>query len=492
MLQRLDVQSKTEPIRSVIPPRVDPSAKLAGGISLRTAVIVYAGIEFLSIAVSAFAAHILYQFIVLPSWNWQLTKTYVLSAVILATLVLLFSLAFHNFSAIRRQARHIFVWRGFGAVALSFSAFLTILVFLQLGELYSRGTLILQVVCIGLTVALSRSLFYSWLQSAMASNRIEARRIVLIGDNSHRSAFSKRLKESGIRTVGSFGYPQDRGAKRAIGANPRIHELIAGIRSLLPDDVAILAKRTITATTLELASTLAEIPAGVHIVPVDELNLLTSAQITPFGSLNTIQLFHPPLSTFDLFIKRAFDLVFASISLILLSPLFLIILLAIKLDSPGPISFRQVRHGFNNEEIRVFKFRSMTCLDDGGEFVPAVENDPRVTRIGRIMRQTNIDELPQLINVLHGEMSIVGPRPHAPGYNLFKDVIPPFSRRHKVKPGITGWAQVNGFRGVTDTLEKMQRRIECDLYYIDNWSFLLDLKIIIMTVLSRKAFTNAR
>ena len=170
MLQRLDVQSKTEPIRSVIPPRVDPSAKLAGGISLRTAVIVYAGIEFLSIAVSAFAAHILYQFVVLPSWNWQLTKTYVLSAVILATLVLLFSLAFHNFSAIRRQARHIFVWRGFGAVALSFSAFLTILVFLQLGELYSRGTLILQVVCIGLTVALSRTLFYSWLQSAMASN----------------------------------------------------------------------------------------------------------------------------------------------------------------------------------------------------------------------------------------------------------------------------------------------------------------------------------
>ena len=170
----------------------------------------------------------------------------------------------------------------------------------------------------------------------------------------------------------------------------------------------------------------------------------------------------------------------------------MVISIAIKLDSPGPIFFRNTRHGFNNDEIRVLKFRSMTLMEDDSRFSQAAENDPRVTRVGHIIRRTNIDELPQLINVLRGEMSLVGPRPHMTAHNaLFNNVIAPFSRRHNVKPGITGWAQVNGYRGPTDALEKMQRRIEYDLYYIDNWSFLFDLKIIVMTLFSKKAYLNA-
>jgi lipopolysaccharide/colanic/teichoic acid biosynthesis glycosyltransferase len=165
--------------------------------------------------------------------------------------------------------------------------------------------------------------------------------------------------------------------------------------------------------------------------------------------------------------------------------------IAIKLDSPGPVLFRQTRHGYNNETIKVFKFRSMTKADDG-EFVQAARNDSRVTRVGAILRRTNIDELPQLINVLRGEMSIVGPRPHATVHNkMFEGKISVFSRRHVVKPGITGWAQVNGLRGATETFEKMQRRVEHDLYYIDNWSFWLDLRIIVMTLFSKTAYTNA-
>jgi exopolysaccharide biosynthesis polyprenyl glycosylphosphotransferase len=200
----------------------------------------------------------------------------------------------------------------------------------------------------------------------------------------------------------------------------------------------------------------------------------------------------PPLSTFDLCIKRAFDLIFATIGLIVLSPLYLVVSAAIKLDSPGPIFFHQTRHGFNNEEIRVLKFRSMTVMEDGGNFTQAAVNDPRVTLVGRILRRTNIDELPQLINVLRGEMSIVGPRPHATAHNaFFNNRIAPFSRRHNVKPGITGWAQVNGFRGQTDTIEKMQRRIEHDLHYVDNWSFLFDIKIIVITLFSKQAYINA-
>jgi lipopolysaccharide/colanic/teichoic acid biosynthesis glycosyltransferase len=134
----------------------------------------------------------------------------------------------------------------------------------------------------------------------------------------------------------------------------------------------------------------------------------------------------------------------------------------------------------------------MTTMEDGDKFTQAVENDPRVTRVGRIIRHTNVDELPQLINVLRGDMSIVGPRPHATAHNaFFNNMIAPFSRRHNVKPGITGWAQVNGYRGATDTFEKMQRRIEYDLHYVDNWSLLFDLKIILMTIFSKSAYVNA-
>jgi putative colanic acid biosynthesis UDP-glucose lipid carrier transferase len=155
--------------------------------------------------------------------------------------------------------------------------------------------------------------------------------------------------------------------------------------------------------------------------------------------------------------------------------------------------FRQDRHGYNNKVIRVWKFRSMSTTEAGdGTFMPATKTDSRTTAVGRIMRRTNIDELPQLLNVLSGEMSIVGPRPHATVHNqIFEDKIMPFARRHNVKPGITGWAQVNGYRGPADTVDKMRRRVEYDLYYIDNWSLSLDLKIIMMTLFSRKAYINA-
>jgi len=173
-------------------------------------------------------------------------------------------------------------------------------------------------------------------------------------------------------------------------------------------------------------------------------------------------------------------------------PLLAVIAVLIKLDSRGPVLFQQNRHGYNNKQISVFKFRTMHIVEDGADFTQAIRNDPRVTRMGRLLRSTSIDELPQLFNVLSGEMSVVGPRPHPVALNTtFEAQIAPFSRRHNVKPGITGWAQVNGYRGETDTLEKMQRRVDYDLYYIDNWSFLFDLKIILMTLFSRKVYENA-
>jgi len=454
-----------------------------GAIRLRNAVAFYVTIEFCAVAIAAYFGSTFYHFVHLNLL--QPMPGYALAAITIATLVLIISITLRNFSAFRRQSRHIFLWKGIGAVALAFSVFLTILFFTQSGEAYSRGSLIFQIIIVGITVTSSRGIFYSWLHTAIAANRIEARRVALIGNASDCARFAGRLKSGGVQTVGAFRLPKNQQDKS-------VREIISQVRSFRADDIIVLATNDVMPKIFEFTASLSELPLGVHIVPVESLNALASLQIAEFDSLQTIQVYRPPLSTFELFVKRVFDFMLAFVGLIVLSPLFLIVSIAIKLDSPGPVFFRNTRHGFNNENIRVLKFRSMMTIEDGDQFTQATRNDPRVTSIGRIIRRTNIDELPQLVNVLRGEMSLVGPRPHATAHNaLFNDVIAPFSRRHNVKPGITGWAQVNGYRGATDAFEKMQRRIEYDLYYIDNWSFLFDLKILLMTLFSKRAFLNA-
>jgi Undecaprenyl-phosphate glucose phosphotransferase len=191
-----------------------------------------------------------------------------------------------------------------------------------------------------------------------------------------------------------------------------------------------------------------------------------------------------PLSGWARVAKRAEDIVVSSVALFLLLPLLALVAIVIKLESPGPVLFHQNRFGFNNDLIRIYKLRSMQHQPEPEHAVAqARRNDPRVTRVGRILRRTSIDELPQLFNVLRGDMSLVGPRPHPVALNEeFAELIDGYLARHRVKPGITGWAQVNGLRGETDTLDKMRRRVEHDLYYIDNWSLLFDLKILVATL----------
>jgi putative colanic acid biosynthesis UDP-glucose lipid carrier transferase len=189
--------------------------------------------------------------------------------------------------------------------------------------------------------------------------------------------------------------------------------------------------------------------------------------------------------------KRCLDYVLAASGLIALAPLLVLIAIAIKIDSPGPVFFRQRRYGQNNRIFRIFKFRTMKVAEDGPVVVQATREDARVTRVGRFLRGSSLDEIPQLINVLLGDMSIVGPRPHALAHDEdFDTRLDLFSRRRRVRPGITGWAQVNGFRGETRTLESIEGRMQHDLYYIDNWSIWLDLEIVARTILvfSRKAY----
>jgi len=221
----------------------------------------------------------------------------------------------------------------------------------------------------------------------------------------------------------------------------------------------------------------------INVVPDLEQYRLLNQSISQWGGLPVISLAGMPMTGSEKRLKYVFDWLGAGLLLLLFSPVLLVIALLVKLSSKGPVFFTQKRHGVGGEAIEIMKFRTMKLHQErAGQVTQATEADERVTGIGHFLRKTSLDELPQLFNVLKGEMSLVGPRPHALEHNdLFKSRIPKYMLRHKVKPGITGWAQVNGYRGQTETKEKMALRIEHDLWYIQNWSLWLDLKILLMT-----------
>jgi Undecaprenyl-phosphate glucose phosphotransferase len=439
--------------------------------------------EFIAVVSAAISASVFYHYTALGALPlaWQ----YVPAALYIACLILAVSLGFRHYNALQSQARLTFLWNGLAAVALAFSLFLSTMYLLKIAEGYSRGSFLVQIVAVGLAVLVVRAMAHTWIQSMIAASRMEAGRVVLIGNYRDCAQFAERLRGTGIQSVASLSLPLSH-------ANAIVRRLVESCRAIHPDDIVILMGQDRLAETPELVRSLSELPVRVHIVPLDAVNLLATARLADLGNVLTFEVSRPPLSLFDRVIKRIFDIVVSTLGLIALSPLYLSVAIAIKLDSRGPVFFRQTRHGYNNTRIRVFKFRTMTIMEDGPSVIQASRNDPRVTRVGRILRRTNIDELPQLFNVLTGTMSVVGPRPHATAHNdTFAEKIAPFSRRHSMKPGMTGWAQVNGARGSTDTLSKMQRRVEYDLYYIDNWSFILDVKIVLMTLFSKKGYIDA-
>ena len=215
-------------------------------------------------------------------------------------------------------------------------------------------------------------------------------------------------------------------------------------------------------------------------------------RVSSLGPVGLLDVKPQPLADWSGLVKSVEDRVLGLLLLALAAPLLALAALAIKLDSSGPVFFRQRRRGLNMDVIEVLKFRTMHVMEDGANLAQATRNDPRVTRVGRVLRRLSIDELPQLINVLRGEMSLIGPRPHALVHDdHYGDMLERYANRHQVKPGMTGWAQVNGFRGPTETADMMADRVACDLVYIDRWSLWLDLKILAMTVLVGFRHKNA-
>lgn len=268
----------------------------------------------------------------------------------------------------------------------------------------------------------------------------------------------------------------------------RLADLIALSRLFRIDDVLVLVSGERPGTDVPaVLRLLGTIPANIRLCPVlPELAHAPIRDAAMWHDRAVLTVHHRPLGGWSSTVKRAEDLVLGGVMAVVLAPLMLIIAAAVKIDSRGPVLFRQPRQGFNHNVFTVLKFRSM--VQEAGashEVKQATRNDSRVTRLGRILRRTSLDELPQILNVLRGDMSLVGPRPHAIVHNeLYSGLIDDYLGRHRVQPGITGWAQVNGLRGETETLDKMQRRVEFDLNYIDNWSVWLDLKIIFYTALS--------
>ncbi|WP_291704987.1 exopolysaccharide biosynthesis polyprenyl glycosylphosphotransferase [Bradyrhizobium sp.] len=447
--------------------------------------MVIAGTEMAAVATSTYVAFLAYHLIVwggLPKglpYGWICTG--------LALLYGAICLADGQYDFLGAEwNRRAFLHRGALAFALAFIFLLAVMFITGTVTSYSRGTFLAQF-ALGLPVQIVVRIL-SWHAVELARMRgywAAPGQLVLVFPGVEKpmrllERLSSRQEE--IRRI----YYLDQESPDA-----QLKNIPNESRALQCESVLLLFGADGMDAVARAVDTLSEMPVKVQLLPIGMLDLMNCSRIGYYGRARVFEIASGPDWAVDRLLKRSFDLVVASFAGVLSLPFMLIVAALIKLDSPGPVLFRQIRHGYNNRPINVLKFRTMAAAQEK-EFRQATRHDPRVTRIGRILRRTNIDELPQLLNVIKGEMSIIGPRPHAVSHNAMYDgQIARMSRRHNVKPGITGWAQVNGLRGETDTFEKMRARVEHDLYYIDNWSFAFDLKILLMTVFSKKTYENA-
>ncbi|MCZ7657733.1 MAG: undecaprenyl-phosphate glucose phosphotransferase [Xanthobacteraceae bacterium] len=398
-----------------------------------------------------------------------------------------------NLIAARPQAARILQLWSLTFVALLILGFVTKSI-----EIYSRGSMLLFYACTFPVLIVSRLAVVQLAMLASHSGLLCLRRVFLFGTAAGIRAFVEHYDAhtSGMLLTGCrFVSPLRRDAppqewQESLQAD--LDAAIEGARRLAPDAVVLMLPWSASEAVDICVDRFMVLPAEIHLGPERILQQFQDARLSRLGDFVSLQLTRVPLSRLELALKRAFDALAASLALVALTPLMIAIAALIKLDSAGPVFFLQRRYGFNQQPFRIVKFRTMHTLEDGEVVPQAGREDPRITRVGRWLRRWNLDEIPQLFNVIIGDMSLVGPRPHALSHDHdYGRRIARYARRHKVKPGITGWAQVNGLRGETDTQEKMEQRIKYDLHYIENWSLLLDLKILLWTVISPAAYRNA-
>lgn len=351
---------------------------------------------------------------------------------------------------------------------------------------YSRVVIVSWALIVPLEMVLLRVGYRKLLRALRADGR-NTRTVAFAGCGSAAHKMAEHIKDMhwmGLRVLGAF---DDRAPERLksddVTLMGDLQNLVARARDGEVDIVYVTLPMHAERRIIQLLDQLADTTASVFIIPDLFVFDLFKASWSSVAGMPVVSLYESPFYGIDGWLKRIEDVVLGGLILLLISPLMLLIAVGVKITSPGPVLFKQRRYGLKGQIVEVWKFRSMTVCDEGDRVVQAKMNDPRVTPFGTFLRCTSLDELPQFINVLQGSMSVVGPRPHAVVHNeQYRVLIPCYMLRHKVKPGITGWAQVNGWRGETDSLDKMRKRVEFDLEYIQRWSLWFDLKIIFLTV----------
>ena len=433
--------------------------------------------------------------IVLSPYVWK--DRYV---TLIACAVALFSLL-AEIHGLYRSWRSEPVIREAGRVCMAwFWVLFSILVFIYSTKTstdYSRQVTLVWFVMVPLAMILWR-VALRWGLRMFRAHGHNQKHAVIVGVGESGTGLARFIKEKaqwmGVNVIGF--YDEEAPRYNETGQIPAFsgdfEQLLADVRKGRIDQVYIALPMHAMERIRSLIDRLSDTPATVFVVP----DLLTSdllhARLFDFNGLPMISVFEQPHFGLDGYLKRLEDLILASVFLIVTALPMAMIALGIKLTSPGPVIFKQRRYGLDGREIVVWKFRTMTVLEDGGKIPQAKRDDPRLTRFGRFLRNYSLDEFPQFANVLQGRMSVVGPRPHAVAHNEhYRKLIPGYMLRHRVRPGLTGLAQIKGWRGETDKLHKMERRVDHDLEYIRNWSVWLDLKIVILTIFVGFKNTNA-
>lgn len=452
-------------------------------------------IEFTGLALIGFAVYWIY---VYPEERFSL---YALPLILGAALAVLMVNAAEGYAISNMRSYMGQLGKIFGAWTMVFAFFATMMFFAKIGEYYSRVWFVSWYFAGLGFFAIFRTGLATAVRGWTSEGRLERRAVIVGGGKSAEELIIslEAQPDNEIRICGIFDDRSDDRSPPVVAGYPKlgtISELVEFARIARVDLLIVTIPLTAEGRVGEMLKKLWVLPVDIRLsAHTDKLHFRPRAY-RYVGSVPLVDVFNKPIADWNSILKRVFDLLFASIALILLSPIMLATAIAVRLESPGPVLFRQKRYGFNNELVDVYKFRSMYHeMSDADAVKLVTKNDSRVTRVGRFIRRTSIDELPQLFNVLRGDLSLVGPRPHARSAKaagqLYEQVVDGYFARHRVKPGVTGWAQINGYRGETDTSEKIQGRVEHDLYYIENWSLLFDLYILFMTPIRLLSSENA-
>jgi Undecaprenyl-phosphate glucose phosphotransferase len=387
-----------------------------------------------------------------------------------------------NLAIFPKQAREtVAVWL-FVFLLLSLVAFS-----LKVSDEYSRGATI-AFFTLGLSaITIWRFFIARFISRALAEGTFAQQKFILIAEEGQLAGSHtvNELKRCGYMPIRTFEYAPSAGS--SFGGSSRLFALIEEIikvsRQEMIESVFLLVSWDDRSSVEQLMELLRVLSVPIYLLPDRNVAHFIGGRVVNIGTVWTAELKRAPLTIVEQACKRILDLMIASTVLVLLSPIMLLTAVLIKLDGHGPIFFMQTRNGFNGRPFRMRKFRTMSVLEDGPIIRQVKKDDPRVTRFGRLLRRANIDELPQLLNVIAGDMSLVGPRPQAAAHNTeYEKIIANYAFRYHVKPGITGWAQVNGLRGETQTVDLMAQRVEFDLWYINNWSLWLDFRILLRTL----------